>query len=164
MGKITAVSAPKALQSSVWVLFEDSRGQFYAGGSAGVYPWRNGRFLPSISGFPDPRVTAMAEDRSGRVWVATQKGVCELRGSGCFADAVPAALRTFQAYALTADPGGGLWLGGTGQVLRWRDSEVLALGPADGLPDARITGMVSDERALWIATGAAASSATRPVD
>jgi len=153
IGKITAVGAPKALQSSVWVLFEDSGGQLYAGGNTGLYPWRNGRFLARISGLPDPRVTAMAEDRSGRVWVATQKGVCELRGPKCFTDTVPAALRTFQAYVLTADPGGGLWLGGAGQVLRWRDSELLALGPADGLPDTRVSGLVSDERGLWIATG-----------
>ncbi len=152
-GKITAVSAPKELQSSVWLLFEDSRGQFYAGGNAGVYPWRNGRFLLSVSGLPDQRVTAMAEDRGGRVWIATQKGLCELRGSECFADGVPAALRTFQAYVLTADPAGGLWLGGTGEVLHWRDNQLLELGPADGIPDARITGMVSDSSGLWIATG-----------
>jgi len=155
LGKIAAVSGPEAPPSSVWVLFEDSRGQSYVGGNTGLYPWRNGRFLAPVSGLPDPRVTAMAEDRSGRVWVATQKGVCELRGRECFADAVPAALRTFQAYVLTADSGGGLWLGGAGQVLRWRDSQVLALGSADGLPDARVTGLVSDERGLWIATGGA---------
>ena len=152
IGKITGVSAPKALQSSVWVLFEDSRGQLYAGGNTGLYPWRNGRFLPSISGLPDPRVTAMAEDRRGRVWVATRKGLCELRGGECWADAVPATLRSFDAHVLTADSEGGLWLGGAGQVLRWRGSELVALGRADGIPDTRITGLVSEARGLWIST------------
>ena len=31
----------------------------------------------------------------------------------------------------------------------------VALGPADGLPAARVSGLVSDERGLWIATGGA---------
>ena len=155
MGKITPVSAPEVLVGSLEVLFEDRSGQSYVGGAAGLYPWRNGRFLPRIPGLPAEHVNAMAEDRAGRVWVATQKGVCEVRGSQCWTDAEPAALRNFESYAFSADPDGGLWLGGVGQVLYWRGSELHALGVGDGIPDARITGLVSDAGGLWIATAGA---------
>ncbi|HEV2446725.1 MAG TPA: two-component regulator propeller domain-containing protein, partial [Candidatus Sulfopaludibacter sp.] len=57
-----------------------------------------------------------------------------------------------ETYVLAADPEGGLWLGGAGQVLHWREGELLVLGRADGIADARISGLVSDERGLWIST------------
>jgi signal transduction histidine kinase/ligand-binding sensor domain-containing protein/CheY-like chemotaxis protein len=151
-GRITAILSPEGPSGNVRVLFEDGRGRSYAGADSGLYAWAGGRFLPRISGLPDERVTAMAEDRSGRVWVATQNGVCQLRGGACDASAVPAALRRFESYAAAADSEGGVWLGGVGRVLHWGGGQVRVLGAADGIPHARITGIISDKRGLWISS------------
>jgi signal transduction histidine kinase/ligand-binding sensor domain-containing protein/CheY-like chemotaxis protein len=151
-GKIAAQSPKEPLPIRPRVLFEDSRRQIYLGGRTGLYLWQNGGNLITVTGLPDKSVTAMAEASGGRLWVATEKGLCELRGSRCFADAVPGPLKEFDTYALLADRGGGLWLGGAGRVLHWRGDQLRVLAAPDGIPDARITAIAGDERGIWIAT------------
>jgi len=151
-GKIAEQEPREGVLASKGLLFEDSRKQVYVAGETGLLLWRNGwNFTPAI-GLPDKHVMAIAEDSGGRIWVGTQKGLCELRGARCLVDKVPAPLRNFQAYALYGDREDGLWLGGFGQVLYWNHNTLRVLSGANGIPDARVTAITGDERGVWIGT------------
>jgi ligand-binding sensor domain-containing protein len=99
------------------VLFEDRLGQIYAGNRSGLFLWQKDWNFIAAAALPDKHVRAMAEDNSGRIWVATDRGVCELRGSRCFSDSVPQSIQGLETTALYADHQGGLWLGSGGRVM-----------------------------------------------
>jgi signal transduction histidine kinase/ligand-binding sensor domain-containing protein/CheY-like chemotaxis protein len=150
-GKITGQDLREGAASQ-GLLFEDSRKQIYVAGETGLLLWRTDwNFTPAI-GLPDEHVTAIAEDSGGRIWVGTQKGLCELSGARCQVDKVPVPLRNFQAYALYGDRQGGLWLGGAGRVLYWNHNTLRVLSGVNGIPDARVTAIIGDEPGVWIGT------------
>ena len=153
-GKITAENS-YGLPDRPRVMFEDSRNQIYVGGRTGLFLRDNSGTFSAAAGLPDTSVTAVTEDSEGRIWVATEKGVCELRGSQCFTDAVPGPIQRVPAYALYAGREGGVWLGGAGQVLYWNAGGQRVLGAGAGVPDARVTGILSDDHGVWIATSGA---------
>jgi ligand-binding sensor domain-containing protein len=122
-GKVTALNPPGIVPRRSRVLFQASSGQIYVGGRSGLFLWRGGEQFTPVEGMPDQNVAAMAEDGHGRIVVATENGICELREGGCVADRIPDSLKKFTAYALFAEPDGGLWAGGLGHIRYWRGGE-----------------------------------------
>jgi signal transduction histidine kinase/ligand-binding sensor domain-containing protein/CheY-like chemotaxis protein len=151
-GKMVAQTPAEGAALRNGVLFEDSRGRVYVGSGSGLFLWRGAWSFTPASGLPDKRIRAIAEDAAGRIWVATEKGICQLRDSQCFIGAAPAYLRDFETYALYADPGGGLWLGGAGRVAHWNGTALRIMAAADGLPAANVTAIVGDRQGVWIGT------------
>jgi signal transduction histidine kinase/ligand-binding sensor domain-containing protein/CheY-like chemotaxis protein len=151
-GKIVAQDPAEGAAFRKGVLFEDSRGHIYVGSGSGLFLWRSGWSFTPAGGLPDKRVRAIAEDAGGRIWVATEKGICQLRDGQCSTAAAPAPLRDFETYALYADPGGGLWLGGAGRMAHWNGSGLRIMSAADGMPNANVRAIVGDQGGVWIGT------------
>jgi len=155
-GRIRERGKDDGLPARPRVLLEDSKRQLFVAGKTGLYVWRGGKFKQYTAGLPDTTINAIAEDSEHRLWVATGKGLCEFRGARCAVDTVPAPLRDLVAYAVEGDSKGGLWLGGMGWLTHWSGGQITTLSAKDGLPEARITGLVSgSENSIWIATAGA---------
>jgi ligand-binding sensor domain-containing protein len=103
------------------------------------------------SGLPDDRVTALAEDERGVLWVGTRRGLARIEAGQVRAG--PSELRGDFISALCADPAGGLWIG-TGErgVARLDGAGLRLVGAAQGLPASTIMALTVDrDGALWIA-------------
>jgi len=136
------------VQVSKGVLFEDRQGQMYVGTAAGLFRWQGGWSFAPAGGLEGRRVRALAEGPAGRIWVGTDKGLCELRGAGCSTDRLPPSLLDLEISAIYADAAGGLWLGGAGRVLYWKDDSYRSMSASDGIPNAPVTAIVGDDRGI----------------
>lgn len=109
---------------SVSYLFGSHDGSFWIGGSGGLGRFKDGKL--SILGPTDGAgINTIFEDHAGRVWVTRYrvpegKGtVCEVVGGGlrCYgrSDGLPAR----EAFGITEDPAGYLWIAGA-NLYRWK--------------------------------------------
>jgi len=151
-GRIACQNPARGVQVSKGVLFEDRQGQMYVGTAAGLFRWQGGWSFAPAGGLEGRRVRALAEGPAGRIWVGTDKGLCELRGAGCSTDRLPPSLLDLEISAIYADAAGGLWLGGAGRVLYWKDDSYRSMSASDGIPNAPVTAIVGDDRGIWIGT------------
>ncbi|MDR3701716.1 MAG: two-component regulator propeller domain-containing protein [Candidatus Sulfopaludibacter sp.] len=147
-GKVVGQDSATGLLLSDAVLSEDHQGQIYAGNRSGLFLWQKGWNFSPVAALPDKHVRAMAEDNTGRIWVATDKGVCELRGLQCFADSAPRSTQGLETTALYADRQGGLWLGGAGHVWYWNDNTIHRFTASDGVPNATVTAIIGDDHGV----------------
>ena len=70
---------------------------------------------------------SIVEDRKGRIWIARSRvpdlntGLCQVLGEHPRCIGGDDQMRLPYAEALSQDPQGNLWIGGAGQLIRWRD-------------------------------------------
>lgn len=105
-------------------------------------------------GVPATRLSGIAQDRTGAVWVSTLRGeLLRLDDRGEFFERRGPDIPGFsgEIYAISRDDRGDIW-GGTSQGLMYcGGSACRLLGTAQGMPDSKISQVLEDERGrLWL--------------
>jgi ligand-binding sensor domain-containing protein len=140
------------------------------------------RYFTRKEGMPHLDITALMEDRFGRVWAGT--GFYDHGGAVCFSRngrdwsitqvlTQASGLAGARVRSVFEDQSGLFWFGSELDGLtRWNDGKALVLTVKDGLPNNEVTWMLqTPDHALWLATpggivrigpNAAARSPIRP--
>jgi signal transduction histidine kinase len=161
-------------------IYRDRRGRvwvgFGSGGDGGAALYENGRFrtLSTPDGLTAGSVVAIAEDRSGSIWLATASGLNRYKDGRITAITPPQAPLNDVLPTLVEDDEGFLWVGtrsGSGMLrIHPREADKLIANPAaaleyavydssDGLSQsalswrAGVTGARGGDGRLWFATG-----------
>jgi len=143
------------LGNGVTPLYEDSRGNLWAGASNGLWRWKPGP--PQLYPMPDPaqRIYSLAEGDDGGILVAKRSGITELKNGKAEAYPLPAGL-PFQPFRLLRDRHGSLWVGAIvdSGLLHIHDGRVDLFSRGDGLSSGSISALIEDrEGNIWVATG-----------
>ncbi|HOX56444.1 MAG TPA: two-component regulator propeller domain-containing protein [Candidatus Paceibacterota bacterium] len=112
-----------------------------------------GRFVPlALPPALDTRISAIFQDRAGRLWLGTQGGLLRFDDLKLFT--TRDGLSANDVRAIAEDPDGSLWVGTEGGGLnRLRDGQFTCFTKAEGLPGNRISAVEVDrEGVLWVAT------------
>lgn len=136
-------------------LFEDDSGRIWVSTATGFGYLQNNRFLPIIN--VPGAITAMAQDKTGDLWVANEHATLfRVRGDQVVQQ-VPWSSVGHQdpGSALVADPSrGGLWIGfSLGGVVYFTDNQVRESYAGSGFAQGRVNYLHFDrDGALWAAT------------
>jgi signal transduction histidine kinase/streptogramin lyase len=141
--------------SPVRTVHAASDGTIWAATAEGLQSVVNGRLRPaSISGPPLTRITSIASDRRGAVWVIDeQQGLVHLANG--HRDRIAAATAGLSARPLFVhiDGGGRAWVAFEGGVVRAIDTDGLVhqYGTAEGLPHTTVYAIQDDELGnVWV--------------
>jgi len=149
--------AARSLSSAIiYSLHASSDGTLWIGTATGLASWKNGQLQKHVSG----RINSILEDHKGRIWIARSRvpslsgGLCQIIGEhpGCIGG--DDRMRLSYAEALSEDRQGNLWIGGPGQLMRWRDGSfkrylTKELDPSRGLEG--IAGLANaDDGSVWV--------------
>jgi ligand-binding sensor domain-containing protein/signal transduction histidine kinase len=151
-----SVPGTEILGLRISILFEDQRGQLWAGTPNGLGHW-NGKTWKTYTrqdGLSGSSVSAIAEDTAGNLWIGTEDG-----GLSCFNDGKFVAYQTSQnglpgndISCLYMDNEGGLWVGTSGHGLaRFYQGKWTRYAKRNGLVSNSISYIIGDnEGDLWI--------------
>jgi ligand-binding sensor domain-containing protein/AraC-like DNA-binding protein len=144
---ITAITGSTNSGVALWIGTDDN----------GLYYINNGKFQSyKPEGEPiDRGVTALCEDRSGRLWIAAQNGLLCLE-KGRTRRPVPEnhPLANNAVRSLLLDSSGVLWIGTDGEgIFQFRGNTFTSLPFSHGLTDDFIYAMLEDREAnVWLGT------------
>jgi signal transduction histidine kinase/ligand-binding sensor domain-containing protein len=163
---LNANSAAGVLVRSVFV---DKSGVAYAGitcvGAAGALESRflefqSNRFSPpdginlvmTTQGSPLD-VSAIHEDRMGRLWLGTRSGLVLFHGRDSKLFSIAEGLPSADVRAVADDVEGNVWIGTSGGLACLRDGKIHSFRKKDRLPSEDISSLLVDsEGILWIGT------------
>ena len=139
--------------SGVTPLYEDSRGNLWAGAMTGVWRWKPG--APKRYPMPNPaqRIHALLESDDGGLLIAQHTGITKLRNEKFEAYPLPDG---FQPNRLLRDHDGGLWIGALVQrgLLHIHQGRTDRFTHAEGLSGRSVFAFFEDrEGNMWVATG-----------
>ncbi|MGC3961401.1 MAG: two-component regulator propeller domain-containing protein [Verrucomicrobiota bacterium] len=144
---------------NVRALLVDRQQMVWLGGvtGGGLYQLRDGQFFPAL-GTESVRlkVSALYEDRAGKIWVGAEEGLFCWTGTNWQVFTTREGLSVNSVLAITEDTAGNLWIGTDGGGLNcWRDGKfAIYRQTSGGLPNDFVTALLADESgALWIGTG-----------
>ncbi len=137
-------------------LFEDSRGDVWiatgAGGDSGLARWegatgRIDRYAPRVRGGQFSQITAFAEDKTGRIWMAFREGGLE-RLDGDLLEAVDGTAKMVATY-LYVDRSGRVWATSFDGAVRFDDTAAarpaaIRLTTRDGLSSGQVSCFAED--------------------
>lgn len=145
---------PVVQDSYVKAVFADKAGQVLAGISESL-----GYKLLELDGDKftaigvPADVSAIHQDRAGRVWVGTQKGLLLLNGSQSALYSIKDGLPASDVRAIADDADGNVWIGTGSGLACLRDGKITSFRKKDGLPSDDISSLLADsEGILWIGT------------
>ena len=143
------------LEHGVFGLYEDSKGNLWAGVSNGLWRWKPG---PSkFYSIPDSSdsIRAFAEDDDGTLLIGTRTGVRRFVEGKIEAYPITGAVQQFQPIRLLRDREGGLWIASLGQgLVHVHQGKTDVFTESDGLSANYLTTLVEDrEGNIWIASG-----------
>ncbi len=151
-GRITNMTLPGGLLA----LYEDRRGNLWAGTCKGLSQFVDGKLVSSFTGpFSDPCVRAIAEDQHGNLWLGTGGGgIFYWNGHESIQYSTPQGLASPLVLALHMDREGALWIGTVGGGLsRFQDGRIQNSCPIDGLRNEGIAAILEDDTGnLWLNT------------
>ena len=150
-----------AAEAVVAGLLLDHRGQLWAGSlDDGLHQLRQNplRTWGRREGLASDIVNALAEDRDGRIWMASRRGggLARLDPASGRAEKVPAGLPEEDLWSVGVDPDGAFWLGSNRHGLlqgelggrSWR-----GFGAAQGLPEGPVQAVrFTRDGAVWTAS------------
>jgi ligand-binding sensor domain-containing protein/signal transduction histidine kinase len=133
-------------------------GNWVVGGTWGalgphLFQLEYGQFAPlALPGSLDQRVSAIFQDRAGRLWLGTQGGLLRLDDLRLFA--TRDGLSADDVRAISEDREGSLWIGTEGGGLsRMRDDHFTCFTKTNGLPGNSVSAALVDaDGVLWVAT------------
>jgi ligand-binding sensor domain-containing protein/signal transduction histidine kinase len=134
-------------------LFEDSKGNLWAGVRDGIWRWKSGppKFYP-LPGEPNG-IQALAEDIDGSLLVGWKGGLHRFNNGKAEAYRFSNAVGKFDARRLLRDRDGGLWIGTPQGILHVHNGRTDVFGASDGLSGALVYSMFEDrEGSIWVAT------------
>ncbi len=158
------LSDPADPSSRVFVLFRSANGRIWAGTSVGLYYYDRRRDC-FVRQFPIQRVSAITEDRQGRLWIATT-------GNGLYAYDVrtgnldaylhdrenPRSLSHNSITSLAVDDADRLWIGTAGAGLCRYDAASDSFVSYSSRKFRFIKQLFADGSRMWISTSAGISS------
>jgi signal transduction histidine kinase/ligand-binding sensor domain-containing protein len=139
--------------TAILSLLNASDGTLWIGTPTGLLSFKDDQLRERVSG----RIAAIAEDHQKRIWVVRSLaeptgGLCQVVGdhSDCIRGAARMPLLT--ATALSEDVEGNLWVGGSNQLLRWRDGDLETyLNELEGSTVSSITSIAAGTDTVWAA-------------
>jgi ligand-binding sensor domain-containing protein/signal transduction histidine kinase len=140
----------------VKAVLADSKNQVLAGifGSLGtrLFGFSGDQFLPANIGIGFD-ISALYQDRIGRLWIGTQAGLVLLSGRDLKVFSVKDGLPSADVRAIADDAVGNLWIGTGGGLACLRDGKITSFQKKDGLPSEDISSLLADaDGTLWIGT------------
>jgi signal transduction histidine kinase/ligand-binding sensor domain-containing protein len=136
-------------------LLMDGDHQLWAGSSAGLLRWENGRELPAGKNAGFTAVTALAADATGALWfIDADKGVFREEPGREPAAVSDPAVQHGRITAVASGPGNALWFGlANGNVVEERQGRFHTYSADDGLSGGAVHGLVvGPDGELWVAT------------
>jgi ligand-binding sensor domain-containing protein/signal transduction histidine kinase len=98
-------------------------------------------------------ISAIHQDRAGRIWLGTQAGLVLFSGDGPTNFSVSDGLPAMDVHAVVDDAAGNLWVGTGSGLACLRDGKFTAYHKADGLPGEDISSLLADaDGVLWVGT------------
>jgi signal transduction histidine kinase/ligand-binding sensor domain-containing protein len=140
--------------AGVTSLYEDGEGNLWAGGMTGLWRWKPDP--PRLYPMPDPtyRIKALIEGDGGRLLIAKNTGIIQLRDGRVEPWPLPAGL-DFKPHRLLRDRNGGLWIGASvdAGLLHVHKGRTDLYNQPDGLAGDAVTSIFEDrEGNVWVST------------
>ena len=147
-GKLTLA----ALKGQPLGLVRLTGGKLIVGGPKGLWE-RQGDDWKAIPGLYSRSLTDVAAVKD-RLWIATQRGLFELRDAWARRIFSPDEIASGAVRALAVAPDGRLWIGSSGGIDVYQDGKRAAhIGGAEGLPCTEVWRLKFDSHGvLWVAT------------
>jgi PAS domain S-box-containing protein len=160
-GKLCAIQAGNAhcygedgsLGQAVYSLYEDTRGNLWAGSATGLWRWKPGPPKPYPVPNPAPDIMGLAEDENGALLINMTGRLSQLV-NGRVEPYPLLAGRKFGSGKLLRDRNGGLWIATHGQgLLHVHKGRTDVFTQSDGLSGEWVTNLFEDrEGDIWVAT------------
>jgi ligand-binding sensor domain-containing protein/signal transduction histidine kinase len=117
-----------------------------------LFEFQTNKFVP-VPGLSGSDITAIHQDRAGRIWVGRQSGLVLINGENTKEFSVNDGLPAPDVHAIADDVDGNLWVGTGGGLACLRDGKITSLHKSDGLPSENISALLADsDGVLWIGT------------
>jgi signal transduction histidine kinase/ligand-binding sensor domain-containing protein len=153
-GIIQCYGEDGALDRGASTLFEDRKGNLWAGVKEGVWRWKPGppKFYP-LPGEPDG-IQALGADDDGALLVGWNGGIHRFVDGKTEAFSLPNTVGQFRARRLLRDRDGGLWIGTQQQgLVHLRQGRTDVFSASDGLSGENVRTIFEDrEGNIWVAT------------
>ena len=143
-------------QTSVMKILQTRDGYLWVATQNGIGRFDGTRFTTfnrtNTPGLQDNWISDLAEDRSGRLWIASSHGGLTSFRNGIFSHF--GGIAELAARTLAAGPDGTIWVGGAGGVTRVRNGKIVRrYTTADGLSGDPVRRLLVDgDDSVWIAT------------
>jgi signal transduction histidine kinase/ligand-binding sensor domain-containing protein len=151
-GTVRCYGENASLGYGVLSLYEDSRGNLWAGAATGLWRWKPG---PSkLYPMPDPEIRALIDGDNGGLLISMHGGIRQLVDGKVEAYSLPGSGRQFNADRLLRDRNGGLWIGTNDRgLLHVHEGRTDLFMQSDGLSGDFISRLFEDrEGNIWVAT------------
>jgi signal transduction histidine kinase/ligand-binding sensor domain-containing protein len=151
-GSVQCYGGDGTLGRSVASLYEDSRGNLWAGAATGLWRWKPG---PPSKLYPTPDTPLrMIDGDNGTLLFSTRSGMSQLVKGKAESYPLRGARREFTPLTLFRDRNGGLWIGTSDRgILHVHQGRTDAFAQTDGLSADFIHAIFEDrEGNIWVAT------------
>jgi len=143
------------INEEIYPIYQDRSGAIWIGAKPEILSrFRDGKFTNySLANFPhSPFVTSIAEDGSGTLWVATDKGLTAFENGRLVKRSQPALPERVVPQAIYSGRDGTLWFGTSGGLVSWKDGHEHVFTAGDGLATDDVRVILDDPSGdLWVA-------------
>jgi PAS domain S-box-containing protein len=155
-GKTTCHGEDGSFGVGLYCLYEDSKGNLWAGGMTGVWQWKPGhpKFYPIPGRARDISVLSLTEGDDGAILILTPDGFFQLVDGRAKMYTPPGNAQHFAPNRWMRDRDGGLWIGTMGHgLVHVHQGRADTFGQSDGLSSDYISSLFEDrEGNVWIGT------------
>src|SRR5689334_17140980 len=153
-GRVQCYGEDGALGRGVIDLYEDSKGDLWAGVENGLWRWKPDppKFYP-LPGEPDG-IHGLGEDADGALLIGMHGGIQRFVDGKTEAHSMSGAVRRFDARSLLRDRDGSLWIGTSDRgLVHEHQGRTDLFAQSDGLSGQYVFALFEDrEGNLWVAT------------
>ncbi len=148
-GRFARIAAPAQLR--IATVFEDRSSGLWVGTLGdGLYRVDGDRIVAALGTIPGKRIRAIAEDRTGELWLATEAGLTAVKAARTFTKAD--GLADDNLFALWPE-GDALWIGSDAGVQSKSGATFTTVAPPAGISLSLVRAMWRDRAGgLWIGT------------
>lgn len=150
-------NTPKIINNAINYLFEARDNAIWTcTESGGINRLKDGIFYNYTvkDGLPSNTTECIAEDKKGKIWIATNQGVCYWDGLRFTQDGLPNSLKTIRALYIFFDSKGAMWLGTTNKgAYRYKQNKLTIYDRKKGLKSGHVNSISeSHEGSIWLST------------